>query len=70
MVAKHTRGAQNSIKEHLIATIYTVIDDLLRAWNYQHHGLVQMRAAEVLTVAVMAIHAFQNYHERTLCMTH
>jgi hypothetical protein len=58
------------MNEHLIVTIYTVIDDLLRTWNYQDHCLVQMSAAEVLTVAVVAAHSFQNHHERTLCLMH
>jgi hypothetical protein len=49
-----------------IVTVYVVIDDLLKAMNYEDDCRAQVSAAQVLTVAVVAAKSFQNHHERAL----
>jgi hypothetical protein len=49
-----------------IVTSYVVIDDILKAWDFQDDCRVQGYAAEILTVAVLAAKYFQNHHERAL----
>lgn len=51
-----------------IVTAYSVIDDLLRACDYQDDLRATISAAEILTVAVVAAKYFQNHHERALCL--
>lgn len=58
------------MNDSLIVTIYVVIDDVLKALQHQDHPLAQVSDAEVLTVAVVAAQAFQNHHERALCILH
>lgn len=49
-----------------IVTIYVVIDDILKAMNYQDDVRAKLSAAEVLTIAVVSSQQFQNHHERAL----
>lgn len=51
-----------------IVTVYSVIADLLKAYNYQDDPRARVSAAEVLTVAVVAAKYFHNHHERALCI--
>ena len=51
-----------------IITSYVVIDDVLKAWDYQEDCRASGHASEILTVAVMAAKYFQNHHERALCI--
>jgi hypothetical protein len=51
-----------------IVTAYSVIDDLLNAYDYQDDPRATVSAAEVLLVAVVAAKYFQNHHERALCI--
>ena len=56
------------MNDSYIVTVYVVIDDLLKAMNYQDDVRAQVSAAEMLTMAVVAAKYFQNYHERGLCI--
>lgn len=49
-----------------IVTTYVVIDDILKAWNFEDDCRATGHAAETLTVAVLAAKYFQNPHERAL----
>lgn len=51
-----------------IVTSYVVIDDILKAWNFEDDCRATGHAAETLTVAVLAAKYFQNHHERALCL--
>lgn len=51
-----------------IVTSYVVIDDILKAWDFQDDSRASGYGAEILTVAVMAAKYFQNHHERALCI--
>lgn len=51
-----------------IVTVYSVIDDLLKAHGYRDDVRATVSAAEILTVAVVAAKYFQNHHERALCV--
>lgn len=51
-----------------IVTTYVVIDDILKAWQFEDDCRAQGHAAETLTVAVLAAKYFQNHHERALCL--
>ena len=51
-----------------IVTTYVVIDDILKAWNFEDDCRASGYAAETLTVAVLAAKCFQNHHERALCL--
>lgn len=45
-----------------------MIDDILKAWDFQDDCRAVGTGAEILTVAVIAAKFFQNHHERALCM--
>jgi hypothetical protein len=49
-----------------IVTTYVVIDDILKAWGFEDDRRATVRAAEILTVAVLAAKYFHNHHERAL----
>lgn len=49
-----------------IVTAYSIIADLLKAYDYQDDPRTSISAAEVLVVAVVAAKYFQNHHERAL----
>jgi len=51
---------------HYIVTSYVLIDDWLKAMNWQDDVRVTISASEVLTIAVLAAKFFQNHHERAL----
>lgn len=51
-----------------IVTVYSVIDDLLKAHGYSDDVRATISAAEILTVAVVAAKYFHNHHERGLCV--
>lgn len=51
-----------------IVTTYVVIDDILKAWEFEDDCRTTGHAAETLTVAVLAAKYFQNHHERALCL--
>ncbi len=51
-----------------IVPVYVVIDDLLRAMNYQDDSRSSTTAAEVLTIGVVAAKYFHNHHERAVCL--
>jgi hypothetical protein len=51
-----------------IVTSYVVIDDILKAWDFQDDCRAVGSSAEILTVAVIAAKYFQNHHERALCI--
>ena len=54
------------MNEDYIVTVYWVIDEALKKWNWQDDCRCNLSAAEVLTVAVVAAKYFQNHHERAL----
>lgn len=56
------------MNDHYIVTVYVIIDDLLKAMRHQTDSRAQCSDAEVLTVVIVAAQAFQNHHERTLCL--
>ena len=56
------------MNDDYIVTVYSVIDDLLKAHGYEDDKRTKVSAAEILTVAVVAAKYFQNHHERTLCV--
>ena len=56
------------MNDEYIVTVFVVIDDLLKAMNYQDDVRAQSTAAEVLTIAIVAAKYFQNHHERGLCI--
>lgn len=49
-----------------IVTVYTIIDDLLKAYGLQDDCRATHTAAEILTIGVLAAKYFQNHHERAL----
>ena len=51
-----------------IVTVYCVIADILKAYDYQDDRRARVSAAEILLVAVVAAKYFQNHHERALCI--
>jgi hypothetical protein len=51
-----------------IVTSYVIIDDILKAWDFQDDCRASGYASEILTVAVVAAKYFQNHHERALCI--
>ena len=51
-----------------IVTAYVVIDDVLKAYGFSDDCRATGRAAEILTVGVIAAKYFQNQHERALCI--
>jgi hypothetical protein len=54
------------MNDNYIVTVFVVIDDVLKAMNYQDDVRAQSSAAEVLTTAIVAAKYFQNHHERSL----
>lgn len=50
--------------DDVIATAYVIIDDVMRSLNRHRHPLAQLRDAEILLVAIAALH-LQHHHERT-----
>jgi len=54
------------MNEDYIVTVYWVIDETLKRWEWQDDCRTSLSAAEVLTVAVVAAKYFQNHHERAL----
>jgi hypothetical protein len=56
------------MNEDYIVTVYYVIDEMLKAVDYQDDQRTAIQAAEVLTVAVMAARYFHNHWERALCI--
>jgi hypothetical protein len=55
------------MNDSYIVTAYCVIEDILKASNYQDDVRTGVSAAEILLVAVVAAKYFQNHHERALC---
>ena len=51
-----------------IVTVYSVIEDTLRASGYEDDVRAKVSGAEILTVGVIAAKYFQNHHERALCI--
>jgi hypothetical protein len=51
-----------------IVTVFVLIDDLLKACAFEEDCRVQVGAAEILLVAVVAARYFANHHERALCL--
>lgn len=49
-----------------IVTVYVIVDDSLQALGHQTDVRASCSDAEILTVALVAAHAFQNHHERAL----
>lgn len=49
-----------------IVTTYVVIDDILKAYQFQDDSRSRVSAAEILTVAVIAAKYFQNHHQQAL----
>ena len=56
------------MNDALIVTIYVVIDETMKTLGHQSHSLAALSDAEVLTVAVVAAHAFGNHQRRALDM--
>ncbi len=56
------------MNEDYIVTIYYVIDEMLKAVEYQDDGRSSISAGEVLTVAIVAARYFHNHWERALCI--
>ena len=56
------------MNEDYIVTIYYVIDEMLKAVEYQDDGRSSISASEVLTVAIVAARYFHNHWERALCI--
>src|SRR5258708_32855489 len=51
-----------------IVTTYVVIDNILKAYGVADDSRAIGKAAEILTVGVLAAKYFQNHHERALCV--
>jgi IS5 family transposase len=51
-----------------IVTVYVVLDDSLKAMQYEDDVRSTLSAAEILTVGIVAARYFQNHHERALQM--
>lgn len=49
-----------------IVTTFVVIDDILTTIGYQDDCRSQLKASEIMTIAVIAAKYFQNHHERAL----
>lgn len=54
--------------DHYIVTVYTVIDDILKACGVMEDCRAVQSTAEILTVGVIAAKYFQNHHERAVCV--
>ena len=57
-----------NMNDTYIVTSYVVIDDILKAWDFQDDCRAVGSNAEILTVAVIAAKYFRNHHERALCI--
>lgn len=49
-----------------IVTVFVMVDEVLTASAYEDDCRSRVKAAEILTVAIVAARYFQNHHERTL----
>jgi hypothetical protein len=56
------------MNDHYIVTVYVIVDDLLKAMHHPTDVRAGRSDAEILTVAIVAAQAFQNHHERALCI--
>ncbi len=56
------------MNDDYIVPVYVIIDELLGAMNYQDDVRAQVKAAEIMTIAIVAAKYFQNHHERAVCM--
>lgn len=56
------------MNEHLIVTVYVVIDDMLKTMGHESDLRAVVSDAEVLTVTVLAAKYIHNHHERSLCL--
>lgn len=54
--------------ENYIVPVYVLLDEGLRALNYQDHPQAKVHGAEILLVAVVAAKYFQSQHERALAI--
>jgi hypothetical protein len=54
------------MNDAVIVTIDVVIDETMKTLGHQSHSLAALSDAEVLTVAVVAAHAFGNHQRRAL----
>jgi hypothetical protein len=50
----------------VIVTVFVIIDTLMEHLDHHSHVLAHVPDSEIVTVAVIAAHAFGNHHERTL----
>jgi len=56
------------MNDNYIVTVFVVVDDMLKAMNYQTNVRAHVSHAEVITVAMIASRYFCNNHERALCV--
>lgn len=49
-----------------IVTLYVMVEDMLKLMGYEDDGRVQVKAAEILTVAIVAAKYFENHQARAL----
>lgn len=54
------------MNDRYIVTVYVVIDDVLKLMKYEEDVRAKTKAAEILTVAVVAAKYFGNHHERAV----
>jgi len=54
--------------DHYIVTVYTIIDDVLKACGAKEGCRAADSTAEILTVGGIAVKYFQNHHERAVCV--
>jgi hypothetical protein len=54
------------MNDDYIVTAYVVIDDVLKAYDFQDDCRAQGTAAEMLLVAMIAAKYLHNHHERAL----
>jgi hypothetical protein len=54
------------MNDSYIVTVSVVIDDLLKAYDFEQDSRATVSAAEILTVGVVAAKYFPNHHERAL----
>jgi hypothetical protein len=59
---------EDSMNDTYIVTSYVIIDDILKAWDFEDDCRAVGTGAEILTVAVIAAKYFRNHHERALCI--
>lgn len=51
------------MNDNYVVPLYTILDGILHAMNYQDDVRATMNAAEILTIAVVFAKYFQNHHE-------